>query len=113
MHEMSLAEGIRGIVEEATRAHSGRRVDAVVLEIGALAAVEVEALSFCLEVVLRGTVAEGARIEIEAIPGAGWCMQCATTVPLAALYDACPQCGSYQVQATAGTEMRVKALELE
>ncbi|HNQ75908.1 MAG TPA: hydrogenase maturation nickel metallochaperone HypA, partial [Pseudothauera hydrothermalis] len=40
-------------------------------------------------------------------------MQCATTVPLAALYDACPQCGSYQVQATAGTEMRVKALELE
>jgi len=113
MHEMSLAEGIRGIVEEAARAHSGRRVDAVVLEIGELAAVEVEALSFCLEVVLRGTVAEGARIEIEAIPGAGWCMQCAATVPLAALYDACPHCGSYQVQATAGTEMRVKALELE
>lgn len=113
MHEMSLAEGVRGIVEDAARAHEGRRVGAVVLEIGELAAVEVEALTFCLEVVLRGTVAEGARIDIEAVPGTGWCMQCAATVPVAALYDACPQCGSYQVQPTGGTEMRVKAVELE
>lgn len=113
MHEMSLAEGVRGIVEDAARAHGDRRVGAVVLEIGELAAVEVEALTFCLEVVLRGTVAEGARIDIEAVPGTGWCMQCAATVPVAALYDACPQCGSYQVQPTGGTEMRVKELELE
>lgn len=113
MHEMSLAEGVRGIVEDAARAHGGRRISAMVLEIGELAAVEVEALTFCLEVVLRGSVAEGARIDIEATPGTGWCMQCAATVPVAALYDACPQCGSYQVQPTGGTEMRVKAVELE
>mgnify|MGYP005751602793 FL=1 len=113
MHEMSLAEGVRGIVEDAARTHGDRRVNAVVLEIGDLAAVEVEALTFCLDVVLRGTVAEGARIEIDAVPGTGWCMQCAATVPVAALYDACPQCGSYQVQPTGGTEMRVKELELE
>jgi hydrogenase nickel incorporation protein HypA/HybF len=113
MHEMSLAEGVRGIVEDTARAHDNRRVTAVVLEIGALAAVEVEALTFCLEVVLRGSVAEGARIDIDATPGSGWCMQCAASVPVAALYDACPQCGSYQVQPTGGTEMRVKAVELE
>lgn len=113
MHEMSLAEGVRGIVEDAARAHGDRRVTAVVLEIGELAAVEIEALTFCLEVVLRGSVAEGARIEIEATPGRGWCMQCAASVPVAALYDACPQCGSYQVQPTGGTELRVKAVELE
>ncbi|THF65335.1 hydrogenase maturation nickel metallochaperone HypA [Pseudothauera rhizosphaerae] len=113
MHEMSLAEGVRGIVEDAARAHPGRKIAAVVLEIGALAAVEVEALTFCLDVVLRGSVAEGARVDVETTPGTGWCMQCAANVPIAALYDACPHCGSYQVQPTGGTEMRVKALELE
>ena len=58
MHEMSLAEGILQIVEE-TAAHQGfKRVTEVRLEIGALSGVEIEALSFCLDVVLKGSVAE-------------------------------------------------------
>lgn len=113
MHEMSLAEGVRGIVEDAARAHEAQRVKTVVLEIGALAAVEVEALRFCLDVVLKDSVAEGAAIEIVGVPGTGWCMACADTVTVARLYDACPRCGGYQVQPTGGTEMRVKELELE
>jgi len=113
MHEMSLAEGIRGIVEETAQAQGFTRVNAVVLEVGALSSVEVEALRFCFEVVMQGTLADGARLDIEAVPGAGWCMPCGKSVPIAALYDACPECGSYQVQATSGTEMRVKALDVD
>ncbi len=113
MHEMSLAEGIRGIVEDAAREQGFSRVKAVVLAVGALSSVEVDALRFCFEVVMRGTVGEGARLEIDRVPGAGWCMPCGKSVPMAALYDPCPDCGSYQVQATAGTEMRVLALDVD
>ncbi len=113
MHEMALAEGVRGIVEDAVDGRELNRVKAVILEIGELSSVEVEALSFCLEVVLRGTVAEGARIGIETVAGTGWCMNCRQSVPIARLYEACPNCGSYQVQATGGTEMRVRELEIE
>ncbi len=113
MHEMSLAEGIRGIVEQAAADGGFARVKSVVLEIGALSTVEVEALRFCFDAVMRDTVAAGAAMEVIGVPGAGWCMQCSETVPIAALYDPCPKCGSYQVQATAGTEMRVRELEVE
>jgi hydrogenase nickel incorporation protein HypA/HybF len=113
MHEMSLAEGIRGIVEETAQAQGFTRVNAVVLEVGALSSVEVEALRFCFEVVMQGTLAEGARLDIETVQGVGWCMPCGKSVPIAALYDPCPACGSYQVQATGGTEMRVKALDVD
>lgn len=113
MHEMSLAEGIRGIVEDAAREQGFSRVKTVVLEVGALSSVEVEALRFCFEVVMKNTIAEGARLDIETVPGVGWCMPCGKSVPIAALYDACPECGSYQVQATGGTEMRVKALDVD
>jgi len=113
MHEMSLAEGIRGIVEQAAADGGFAQVKSVVLEIGALSAVEVEALRFCFDAVMRDTVAAGATMEVIDVPGAGWCMQCSETVPIAALYDPCPKCGSYQVQATAGTEMRVRELEVE
>ena len=113
MHEMSLAEGVRTIIEDAAAANGFSHVRAVVLEIGELAAVEVEALRFCLDAVLADTVAAGAAIAVEALPGAGWCPDCARTVPMHQLYDPCPHCGSYRVQTTAGREMRVKALEVD
>jgi hydrogenase nickel incorporation protein HypA/HybF len=113
MHEMSLAESILGIVEDAARAQGFARVKEIRLEIGALSGVEAEALDFCLEVVLKGSLADGARVELETVAGRGWCMQCGDTVPIAARHDACPRCGSYQVQATGGTEMRVKDLLVE
>ncbi|MCZ4305651.1 hydrogenase maturation nickel metallochaperone HypA [Zoogloeaceae bacterium G21618-S1] len=113
MHEMSLAEGIRGIVEDAAIAQGFTKVNAVVLEVGALSSVEIEALRFCFEVVMKGTVAEGARMDVDTIAGTGWCMPCAKSVAISQLYDPCPHCGSYQVQATGGTEMRVKALDVQ
>jgi hydrogenase nickel incorporation protein HypA/HybF len=113
MHEMSLAESILRIVEDAAQGQGFRRVKELRLEIGALAGVEAKALRFCLEVILRDGVADGARVEIEQLPGRGWCMQCGDTVPIATLFDACPRCGGYQVQATGGTEMRVKDLLVE
>ena len=113
MHEMSLAEGIRQIVEDAGRAQGFGRVRTVVLEIGQLASVEPEALRFCFDVVMKDSIAAGATLTIETLPGSGWCMQCARSVPVTALYEACPCCGSYQVQPTGGTEMRVKELEID
>lgn len=113
MHEMSLAEGVLQLVEDTARRESASRVKLVVLEIGRLSSVEPEAIKFCFEAVTHGSIAQGAALEIIAVPGAGWCMQCAETVPMTELYGACPKCGSHQVQPTGGTEMRVKEIEIE
>ena len=113
MHEMSLAESILEIVEDAARTEGSSRVKTVWLEIGQLASVEVEALRFCFDAVTRDSVARDARLEIIEIPGQGWCMQCSSNVPLAALYEPCPICGSHQIQVTTGEEMRVRELEVE
>lgn len=113
MHEMSLAEGVLQLMEDAAASQGFGRVKTVWLEIGQLAAVEVEAMRFCFDAVTRGSLAEGAALEIVELPGQGWCMKCAATVPISEQFGACPQCGSHQVQATGGTEMRVKELEVE
>ena len=60
MHEMSLAEGVLQIVEDAARSQGFSQVTAVRLEIGRLSSVEPEALRFCFDVVVRGSLAEGA-----------------------------------------------------
>ncbi|HQX06228.1 MAG TPA: hydrogenase maturation nickel metallochaperone HypA [Zoogloea sp.] len=113
MHEMSLAEGIRQLVEEAGHRQGFRRVRTVVLEIGQLAAVEPDSLRFCFDVVMQGGLGDGAALQIVRVPGQGWCLQCETHVDIAELYDPCPCCGGYRVQVTGGTEMRVKELEIE
>jgi hydrogenase nickel incorporation protein HypA/HybF len=113
MHEMSLAEGIIQLVEDAARDQGFAHVRAIWLEIGRLSSVEPEALRFCFDVVTRGTLADGARLEIVDVPGTAWCMQCSASVAVPALYEPCPRCGGYQVQVTGGTEMRVKELEVD
>jgi hydrogenase nickel incorporation protein HypA/HybF len=112
MHEMSLAEGMLQLVEDGARRNAAHAVKAVRLEIGALAKVEVDALRFCFDAVTHGTLAEGARLEIVATPGAAWCMPCGERVAIARLGDACPRCGSYQLQVVAGEAMRVVEIEI-
>ena len=113
MHEMSLAEGIVQLLEDQARAQDFSRVKQVWLNIGELAGVEVEALDFCLEVVSRDTLADGARFHFVRQPGAGWCLACSQQVAVHARFDACPLCGKHQVQVTGGDEMRVSELEVE
>jgi hydrogenase nickel incorporation protein HypA/HybF len=113
MHEMSLAEGVLQLVEETAQREKAQRVKLVVLEIGSLSSVEPEALKFCFEAVTHGSIAQNAALEIIDVPGAGWCMPCAETVPMTESFGACPKCGSYQVQPTGGTDMRVKEIEIE
>jgi hydrogenase nickel incorporation protein HypA/HybF len=113
MHEMSIAESVLQIVEDTARSGGYTRVKAVWLEIGQLANVEKESLRFCFDAVTRDSVAQDARLEIIETAGQGWCMQCACNVPITALHEPCPTCGSYQIQVTGGEEMRVKELEIE
>lgn len=113
MHEMSLTESVIGIVEEEARRQNFVRVRAVVLEIGALACAEPESMRFCFDVVSRGTPAEGARLDIVLVPGAGWCFDCERTVVLTERFGACPACGQSRVRMTAGDELRVRELEVE
>jgi len=113
MHEMSLAEGVLQLIEDSAKTQDFSRVRTVWLEIGQLAGVEVEAMKFCFEAVVNDSIAQGAQLVIIEIPGQAWCLHCAEVVNVKALYDACPKCGSHQVQVTGGNEMRVKELDVE
>ncbi|HYQ72359.1 MAG TPA: hydrogenase maturation nickel metallochaperone HypA [Gammaproteobacteria bacterium] len=113
MHELALCESVLQILEDNARKQGFRRVKSVWLEIGALSGVEVEAMRFGFDVVIKGTLAEDASLQITEPPGEAWCMQCARTVQVTQRFDACPECGSYQLQVTGGDQMRIKELEVE
>lgn len=113
MHEMAICLGVIQIVEEEVRHRSFSRVRSVCLEMGALSHAAPEALRFCFAAVATRTVAEGALLNIVELPGVAWCMSCSKSVEIGRRDECCPCCGSYQLQVTAGEQMRVKELEID
>lgn len=112
MHEMALTESLVDMLEEEGRKQGFARVKRVRIEIGALGHVEPQAMAFCFTAVTRGTIADGAALDIVATPGQGWCFACEKTTPLSERFGACAHCGGRQVQMTGGDELRVKELEV-
>ena len=113
MHEMSLTEGVLQILQDNAKSKGFERVKTVWLEIGALSGVEIEAMRFCFDAVMQGTLADGAKLEIIHTPGAAWCMPCGKSVTVSERFEPCPECGSFQLQITGGDQMQVKELEVE
>ncbi|MFD2173762.1 hydrogenase maturation nickel metallochaperone HypA [Rhodobacter lacus] len=112
MHEMSIVEGIRSVIEEAGHAQGFARVTKVRLEIGRMAGVERAALEFAFDVVMNGSIAEGATLEIIDIPGKALCFDCEKTVEIDHRLDGCPLCGGARLLVQGGEEMRIKDLEV-
>jgi hydrogenase nickel incorporation protein HypA/HybF len=112
MHEMSLVEGIRTIVQDQARTHAFTRVTLLRLEIGRFAGVEKRALEFAWDVVMRGSIAEGARLEMIDLPGQAMCFDCARMIEINDRLDPCPLCGGGRLLPEGGDEMRIKDMEV-
>ncbi len=113
MHEMSLMENVRQIIEDAAAEQQFSRVKTIWLELGELSCAEPEAMRFCFDVVMQHSIAQQARLEIVRTPGSGWCANCSRTVTISALYEPCPACGNHAINITGGDAMRVRELEVE
>ena len=110
MHELAIAESIVAI---AQRHAAGRRVTRVEVAVGHLRQVVPAALEFAFELVAQGTVLDGAELAMEEVPAAGHCRACGAEGRLAAFPLACEACGGWDVEVTAGEELRVESLDLE
>lgn len=113
MHELSLCRYIIDIINEHVSNVSCSLVKKVTLETGELAGVDQGALRFGFDVTAKGTVAEGALLEIITIPGQAICDSCQKTVPISHYYDPCQTCGQFSLTVTQGDELRVKSMEVE
>jgi hydrogenase nickel incorporation protein HypA/HybF len=108
MHELALT---CTIVEAAEGAAAGIPVARVTLVIGRLAGVTVEAVRFCFPEVARGTLLDGAALDIEEPEGRARCNLCGAEFATPELLTPCP-CGSYDMTRLQGEELVIRSIEL-
>jgi len=115
MHELSIAISLIDLAMEAVQdAGLEGPVQVVRVRVGALSGVVAEALDFAWETAAEGTICEGARLEIEQVPGRVRCEACKSETQLDDPPTfACGNCGRPTAEIIAGKEMDLMALELE
>jgi hydrogenase nickel incorporation protein HypA/HybF len=108
MHEMALTQSV---VEAVCEHAAGRRVSSVKLEVGALCAVVPDAMTFCFDLATEGTIAAGARLDIDVRPGTARCRSCDAHFELTEPILLCP-CGSANVEVLAGRDLKILSMEV-
>ena len=126
MHETSIATAIIG---ELDRIANGRRIAWVKLRIGRLRMIDEESLRFALDVLSKGTVAEGMEVRIEweeprlkcetcgyiwtATPGGEYVGHFYPELLLQLCLFKCPRCGSTSYRIEAGRELSIAEVAVE
>ena len=113
MHELSIMDSALGIALEQAREAGAERLVRLRLRIGTLSGVVPEALEFAFAALSTGTIAEGATLEIEAVPARFWCESCAQEFAAEDLFAGCPKCQQPSGDLRAGREMELASLEIE
>lgn len=115
MHEFSLVVSMIDIAESAARAEGARRITRIHVQIGALAGVATEALTFAFQGARLGTLAEDARLDVTNLPAIAYCAACAKEFELDNRWGIamCPDCDTPSGDLRQGRELRVVDVTVE
>lgn len=114
MHEMSIAMAVIEQVEQAARSAGATGVHSVHLQVGELAGVVPDALSFGFGLGCEGTLLAGARLVTETVPGRARCLPCADEWAVGMPPDlCCPVCGTAAAELVSGRELQIAGVRFD
>jgi len=115
MHELPVTESILKIVLAHAEKNDACRVMTIQLQIGRLSHLEDEPMQRYFDYVSRGTLAEGAKLQIERTPIRLECNACAESYTVETANEVntpCPQCGAKDAKLISGREYFIKNMEV-
>ena len=112
MHEVSIMEEAVRLAVDTANGRGASHVSGLRLRVGTLSGVVPEAMRFAFDVVCCGTIAEGARLEIESVPATCWCAECQAEFECADWLDECPRCHKLSDELRRGRELEIVSVEM-
>ena len=109
MHELSL---MTNLLEDASAAAGARPICALRVRIGPLSGVVIDALRFAFEALSPGTLAAGARLDIEETVPSFHCPRCGADFQTPVGSYQCPACGSCEGELRGGNELELVSIEV-
>jgi len=113
MHELGIASSILECVQKEARRHPGARITKVGVKIGELSGVDVDALQFGFECMVKDTEWERLVLEVESILRMQRCPKCGKEFRMAEFDPQCPQCGEFATICIGGEELDIAYMEVD
>jgi len=111
MHELSITQSVLDIALRHAEQADARRITQLNLVIGELATIVDDSVQFYWDIISRDTIAAGAELHFERVPGTLRCLACDHIFPLGGQY-VCPECGGKQVVVAGGDEFLLESIEV-
>lgn len=112
MHEVGLMQSTLALALERAAGEGAHRIHRLTMRVGALSGVVPEALEFAFDVLARGTIAEGAVLEMERVPIICYCPTCRLEFRADDLFCECPRCRHPSAEVRGGRELELASLEV-
>ena len=113
MHELSITQSLLDIALRHAERADAQRIVRLNMVIGELATIVDDSVQFYWDFVSRDTIAEGAELCFERVPGTLRCLGCDHVFPLNGRNFACPVCSERHVVPAGGDEFRLDSIEVE
>ena len=113
MHELGIAEQMLKVALNYAAKNNAKRITAFNVEMSAAMDESADSLRFHFENLSRGTIAEGARMEISRVPVKAKCLECGSEFDWEAQDRVCPRCSSPRVRAVLHDEFRLASIDVE
>jgi hydrogenase nickel incorporation protein HypA/HybF len=113
MHELGIAASILESVQSAAQRHPGSRITKVGVKIGELAGVDVDALQFGFECLVKDTNWEPLLLEVESIPRIQRCPKCGNEFRMTDYDPQCLKCGEFATECISGEELDIAYMEVD
>jgi len=113
MHELAVTESLLELALRHAERAGARRIVRLNLVIGELASIVDESVQFYWDIISRDTMAEGAQLHFDRVPGTLRCVRCGHVFPINGSNYACPACDGEQLVVARGDEFRLESIEVE
>ena len=120
MHEFSISSEIVRTVLDTAEKEKAKKVLSIQMEIGELALLNVEQVTFWIHQLFKGSAAEGAKVKVKKIKARIQCESCRYKGRINTdqqdpfqhfIPYSCPKCGSSQIKIEKGRECVLKRIQ--
>lgn len=111
MHETAVAQRLITILLEQAKQHSIRRISVVRLKVGRLRGLDLRQIRGVFELFAEGTIAEGARVDIDDVAVEASCRTCSMVWQVDGYRFECPACGGSDAEVTKGRELHIVSFD--
>ena len=113
MHELAVTQSILEICLRHAGAGHAAKITDINIVVGQFSSIVDNSVQFYWDMIAEGTIAQGAVLHFNRIPGEMTCRTCGHVFQPTDRTFACLSCGSVAVRITKGEEFRVDSIDVE